>query len=50
MKKSSYFRDKSKYDEIFNTLEQQNGKITGKLDHDTNIRKLKVLCRPCCKR
>ena len=26
-------RDKSKYDEIFNSLEQQNGKITGKLDH-----------------
>jgi hypothetical protein len=29
MKFPSFFRDRAAYDEIFNTLEQSNGKITG---------------------
>jgi len=31
-------RDKSKYDEIFNSLEQQNGKITGRVARDELVK------------
>ena len=44
------FRDKSKYDDIFNTLEQQNGKITGEILVKNNFSLKYNFPRPSSKR